>query len=113
SRLVERRNVGASQQAEAPCDQIFGNVVVTPYKKLAACCGLTLEYIREVQLVELDSAATRLAVLYWTQLDDFLKIWIHVDGPMRIIRMLLGDDAVEKYGFVHMCEACATMHNDP
>lgn len=113
SNIEERQNINAENLADRPCDQIFNNVVVTPYRNLSACCGLTLEYIKEVHLGRLDWEGSNLVKLYWSQLNDFLKIWIHMDGPTRIIKTLLGEEKAGERKFVHMCESCSVLHNDP
>ena len=111
SEYVER---GAAQGLEAlkeGCTQIFSNVVVNPYDELAACCGLTFEHIPELKLGHLSNAGMR--QLYDASLQDFLKIWIHVDGPGTILRKLFGDTINEKFSEVrHICQACAILHKD-
>jgi Radical SAM superfamily len=93
------------------CTQLFGNVVVNPYDELAACCGLTFEHIPELKLGKLSKRTMQL--LYEESFDDFLKIWIHIDGPGTIIRKLFGDNADDHYSNIrHICEACAVLHKD-
>ena len=110
-----RSNWGVSAAAYVGCDQVFDNVVVTPYKKLSACCGLTLEHINEMRLGDLNDDPRRsVADMYWAQLDDFLKIWIHMDGPHKILEKLYGDGIRHELDkLVHKCHACALMHNNP
>lgn len=91
------------------CSQLFTSVVVTPHNNLSACCGLTLEHIPEMRLGSLKESS--ISQLYEQQLLDFLKIWIHVDGPMTIIKSLFGEGNVQKLGEMrHICQACAIMH---
>ena len=95
------------------CRQIFHNVTLTPAGELSACCGLTMEHIPEMKLGDAVNT-TSLARLYFSQLEDFLKIWIHVDGPYTIIRRLLGRDATELLSdVVHICQACVILHQHP
>jgi hypothetical protein len=97
---------------EGGCNQIFGNIVVTPHDNLSACCGLTLEHIPEMRLGHNDGANMR--DLYRKQADDFLKFWIHVDGPYTIVKRVLGDDAAPLLkGVSHVCQACAILHKTP
>jgi hypothetical protein len=94
------------------CDQIYDNTVVTPHSNLSACCGLTLEHIPELRLGSLHD--NTLKDLYETQFSDFLKTWIHVDGPYVIMEKLLGEKGVKQFGEMrHICEACAIMHKNP
>jgi MoaA/NifB/PqqE/SkfB family radical SAM enzyme len=93
------------------CSQVFRNVVVTPYDKLSACCGLTLEHIPEMSLGDLKQSDMK--ELYESQLDDFLKIWIYVDGPYEIINKLLSNES-DRYlsSIVHHCQACVVLHKN-
>lgn len=94
------------------CQQIFGTVVVTPHDNLSACCGLTLEHIPEMRLGKNDG--TNMESLYSAQVNDFLKIWIHVEGPYSIIeRVMKGKAETHLKGIVHICEACSRMHKLP
>ena len=94
------------------CMQVFSNVVVNPYDELAACCGLTFEHIPELKLGRLDTTGMR--TLYDAALQDFLKIWIHVDGPGTILRKLFGTEIDQELADVrHICQACAVLHQNP
>lgn len=94
------------------CNQLFNNSVITPHNLLSACCGLTLEHIPEMKLGDLNSHT--IDKLYKSQFDDFLKIWIHTDGPYNIIEKLMGQGYLEKkYGHInHSCQACVYLHQD-
>lgn len=93
------------------CNQIFDIMVLTPHDNLSACCGLTLEHIPEMRLGRLNGE--NLGELYRAQVDDFLKFWIHVDGPYSIIERLLGSESTEVLdGVVHICQACVLMHQN-
>ncbi|WP_237649324.1 radical SAM protein [Xanthomonas translucens] len=93
------------------CDQIFSNVVVTPHDNLSACCGLTLEHIPEMRLGRCDGS--NMDALYYSQSQDFLKFWIHTDGPYAIIESVLGKESAKILdGVVHICQACAILHKD-
>lgn len=94
------------------CEQIFGNIVVTPHDNLSACCGLTLEHIPEMRLGQLTEGG--MARMYRAQADDFLKYWIKVDGPYKIIERVLGEQAAPLLkDVVHICQACVLLHKNP
>lgn len=95
-----------------PCEQIFNNVVVTPYHEVSACCGLTLEHIPEMKLGV--SKPEGVAEAYRTQQNDFLKYWIRVDGPYEIIRRLVGDQRAAEIlqDSVHICQDCIVLHKN-
>ena len=94
------------------CSQVFDNVVVTPHDNLSACCGLTLEHIPEMRLGKNDGA--NMQQMFLSQSDDFMKYWLRVAGPYKIIEDVMGDEA-QKYlgGVVHGCQACAILHKTP
>lgn len=107
----ERLQTPDPHMLRSGCNQIFGIVVVTPHDNLSACCGLTLEHIPEMRLGRLDG--TNLGQLYRDQVNDFLKFWIHVEGPYAIIERVLGPDSKDVLeGVVHVCQACVLMHQN-
>jgi hypothetical protein len=93
------------------CTQLFENLVVTPHGNVAACCGLPFEYIPELRLGHIGAAG--LAELYRSQFDDFLKWWIHTEGPLAVVRAVAPQRASDLERCNHICEACATLHRDP
>ena len=99
---------------ERGCDQLFNNYVITPHEMLSACCGLTFEHIPEMKLADL-SGGGDVRTAYLSQLDDFLKIWIHIDGPTEIMRRLFGVEAIDETlaGVNHICQSCAILHKHP
>lgn len=109
-----------SQRGPAPglsalaggCQQIFSNIVVTPDDELSACCGLTFEQVPELKAGSL--AESSMEDLYEKSLEDFLKIWIHVDGPGEILRKLFGREVDSQLSEVrHICHACAVLYKSP
>jgi len=105
-----RQKMDASAFREG-CGQIFGTVVVTPHDNLSAWCGLTLEHIPEMRLGK--NNGSNMELLYSSQLEDFMKIWIHVDGPYSIIERVIGEDAMQHLkNVVHICEACVILHKN-
>ena len=75
------------------CSQVFDNVVLTPHGNISACCGLTLEHIPEMRLGKSDGS--NIAQLYLSQADDFMKYWLRVEGPYKIIETVMGDEAAK------------------
>ncbi|MRV74971.1 radical SAM protein [Duganella sp. FT92W] len=103
------RGTSASTKPNSPCSQLFSNLVVTPHKNISACCGLTHEHIPEMRIGSLDTNG--LAAAYEAQTKDFMKIWIHVDGPDGIIKKVYGGNPPpELISNDHMCDTCARLH---
>jgi hypothetical protein len=95
------------------CQSVLSTLVVTPQKNLKACCGITSEQIPELRLGSLDNAGV--AELYKQADDDFLKIWLAVDGPERILAWASTYDSTINWEnrFAHQCHACLFMYQDP
>lgn len=107
SNFLNRDNV----HTRTGCDSIFSTVVLTPSNKVGVCCGLARELIPELnypsdQVLEdiLQSAA-----------EDFLKIWLFVEGPERILCWAAKfDPRIEWEGrYAHRCHACLAIYQDP
>jgi hypothetical protein len=93
------------------CQQLYTNMVITPHAKLSSCCGLTFEHIPEMKLGDISRGLRSLAE---SQLDDFLKVWLAVDGPGTIMTRLFGDDVRDELKTVnHICHACVLMYKHP
>ncbi|MCF6194199.1 MAG: hypothetical protein L3J46_07695 [Kangiellaceae bacterium] len=93
------------------CENIFQTIAITPVGELAACCGLTMERIKELKLGYIDKHD--LLTMFTGQFDDFLKIWIYVDGPFEIIKKVIGASEIQKFEKItHNCQACAILHNN-
>ncbi|OHU90195.1 MULTISPECIES: radical SAM/SPASM domain-containing protein [Pseudoalteromonas] len=103
----------APEDLDSGCEQVFENIVITPHGRISSCCGLTFEHINEMKIGNIYEKDF-LKVAYESQLEDFLKIWIKVDGPARIIKLLMGEDYIEKnIGTInHNCQACVYLHKD-
>jgi hypothetical protein len=101
---------GRRASIDMRCNQLFDNLVVTPHGNAAACCGLPFEYIPELRLGSIDELG--LADLYRSQYDDFLKWWIHAEGPLAVVRAVAPERAEALERCDHICEACAALHRD-
>jgi hypothetical protein len=94
------------------CDQLFTNMVITPHSKMSSCCGLTFEYIPEMKLGDINEYS--LKALASSQLDDFMKVWIAVDGPATIVKRLFPENSESILAKVnHICQACVLMYQNP
>lgn len=111
-RYVQRGKPAGLAALTQGCSQIFHNLVVTPREELAVCCGLTFEHIDELKVGSL--ASRSMGDLFEDTFRDFLKIWIHMDGPGDILRKLFGEAINDELsGVHHICQACAILHQHP
>lgn len=106
-----RRPVPPTTSLEIPCGQILSNLVITPKAEVASCCGLTFEHIPQLKLGQFKGGDVR--NLYASQFEDFLKVWIRVDGPYLILKKVMGESYLDSVGDInHICQACAFLHKD-
>ena len=94
------------------CRSILRTIVITPTSDVGFCCGLTREHIPELNVAwaggQLDDVLARAG-------RDFLKIWLHVDGPERILAWAAGLDPRIDWEdrYAHHCHACLALFDDP
>ncbi len=95
------------------CDNVLENMVITPHERLASCCGLTFEHIPEMKLG--DARTRSLRELYDGQLEDFIKIWLRVEGPEKIFHFATQKDPGLAFpdGATHPCQTCAGLFLNP
>jgi pyruvate-formate lyase-activating enzyme len=94
------------------CQTMLNVLAVTPDEHLVACCGLHLERIPDLHLGSVSQKSIR-QVLDEAP-DDFLKIWIHVEGPERILEFVkryVPDYELPVHS-AHPCETCLRLHKD-
>ena len=100
------------EENKTGCDTVLNVLTVTPDQDLVACCGLTQELIPELHL---GSVADRsLTEVVERTPDDFLKIWIHVEGPERVLEFVKRHvpDYELPTDSVHPCQTCLHLHRD-
>jgi hypothetical protein len=95
------------------CDNVLENMVITPHERLASCCGLTFEHIPEMKVG--DARTGGLRALYDSQLEDFIKIWLRVEGPEKIFHFATQKDPRLEFpdGATHPCQTCAALFLNP
>ncbi|WP_415776371.1 radical SAM protein [Shewanella oncorhynchi] len=113
SDYVDRGDQISKNDLRSGCEQIFENIVITPHGRISSCCGLTFEHIPEMKIGKIGNVDS-LKNAYINQQNDFLKIWIKMDGPYSIVEKLMGADYIDKnIGTVsHGCQACVYLHKD-
>jgi len=94
------------------CRTAMNVIAVTPDQSLVACCGLHMEKIPDLHLGSI--ADRTLGDVLATAPDDFLKIWIHVEGPERVLEFVKTHkpDYELPVSCVHPCETCLHLYRD-
>ncbi len=101
-----------NEKLKSGCKTALNVLSVTPDLDLVACCGLHLERIPDLHLGSI--ANVTLKSLIKETPDDFLKIWIHVEGPERILEFVKSylPDYELPINSVHPCETCLHLYRD-
>lgn len=94
------------------CRSILSSTVLTPSGRVGVCCGLTRERIPELNL---PFAGQRLENLLQEAGRDFIKIWLFVDGPERILAWAASKNKAIQWEnrYSHHCHACLALFDDP
>lgn len=92
------------------CDGVFDTVALEPRTDIVGCCGLTVNNIDEMHLGELKS--DNLRGLFIKHYNDFMKIWIFVDGPKKIVEISSEWAGETMPRFAHKCLYCAYLYNN-
>src|SRR5581483_8454936 len=97
----------------AGCDSVLGTTTLQANGNLGACCGIGMKNVpelslgnaRDVPLAEADAKAG----------DDFLKRWIRVEGPEKILDWASRHDPSIQWEdmYAHRCQACIRLYTDP
>jgi hypothetical protein len=103
----------ANLSSRSGCDSVLTTTTLQADGRLGACCGLGLRKIPELNVG--DAETTTVAEARETAANDFLKHWIRVDGPERILAWASdidpGIEWEDMYG--HRCQACLRLYQDP
>jgi hypothetical protein len=80
--------------AHGGCDSVLSTTTVQADGTIAACCGIGMRLVPELQVGDIRS--TELVEADRRAADDFLKRWIRVEGPERILAWAASkDDSIE------------------
>jgi hypothetical protein len=106
-----KKEIGKSRHIG--CTTIMRVIAVNPSEHLIACCGLTLEEIEELHLGDLRKRSIG-QILRETP-DDFIKIWIHMQGPDAVIDYARSVDPTIQVpsNLAHICDICRFMYHHP
>ncbi len=94
------------------CDSLFNTISIDCYHQMNACCGLTLDYIPYLHLGDLKKYS--LSFLYERQFNDFLKLWLYIDGPAKILSYCakMRNKQIDNIDDMHLCQICAEIFKE-
>jgi len=95
------------------CSSCLGTTTVQADGRIAACCGLGMRSIPELQLGHVRDTTIREADERGE--NDFLKRWIRVEGPEKILAWASRHDPeiVWEDMYAHRCQSCMRLYKDP
>lgn len=107
------------QKKEVPphyntCNSIFHTIAITPNGDIYCCCGLTCLQNQTLKVGNIQYSTK--ASIESNQFEDLLKIWIHTEGPIKILEFLYRNTPIKKNEIdysMHICEVCMMLFNSP
>lgn len=96
------------------CDNVLQTYTVQADGKIGACCGIGMRLIPELTVGNTEESGFLERAIEDAE-NDFLKLWIHYEGPERILAWASEKDPrIEWEGmYAHRCQACARIYKDP
>ena len=97
-----------------PCDSVLNFLGINPLGNIINWCGLPMEDIPSMKAGKYQKGS--LKEMYYNNFNDFMKIWLKVDGPEKILYYAYQKNKnLEKYikSIVHPCQACAIIYKNP
>lgn len=95
------------------CENIFSGLVITPDNRMKACCGITSNRIKYLDLGNPEKKSLR--YLYENQFTDFVKLWLYTEGPHKILEFVAKYDdriKIEEFYPLHQCLICTMILNN-
>lgn len=95
------------------CDSILTTTTIQADGVIGACCGLGMRLIPELHLGKVGEVTLKDADNVAE--NDFLKRWIHNEGPEKILAWCSTIDPSIKWEnmYAHRCQACLRLYKDP
>jgi hypothetical protein len=95
------------------CNSCLSTTTVQADGRIAACCGLGMRTIPELQIGHIEK--NTLTDADGVAADDFLKRWIRIEGPERILAWAAEHDEDIQWEnmYAHRCQACLRLYKDP
>lgn len=89
-----------------PCETIYLNLSINPDTQCYSCCGFNCRNIKFLQIGSIleDDFKSK----YLSQYDDFMKIWLFLEGPEEIAKFInkhQSEFPINKDN-IHPCELC-------
>lgn len=106
--LLNRSNVAL----KTGCTSCLTTTTLQADGRIAACCGIGMRTVPELQVGRVET--TSLQEADERAADDFLKRWIRLDGPEKILAWAASIDPEIEWEdlYAHKCHACLRLYKD-
>jgi organic radical activating enzyme len=95
------------------CDSVLQTYTVQADGRVGACCGLGLRVIPELNVERAENSGFLRRAIADSE-EDFLKLWIHYQGPERIVRWAAQHNPEINWEgmYAHHCQFCQRLYKD-
>jgi organic radical activating enzyme len=106
---TDRRNT----PLRSGCDSVLQTYTVQADGRVGSCCGLGLRVIPELNVARVDEPGFLRRAIVDSE-EDFLKLWIHYQGPERILAWAAQHNPEIKWEgmYAHHCQTCQRLYHD-
>ncbi len=106
---VDRHNMSG----RSGCGSVLQTYTVQADGRVGACCGLGLRSIPELNVANVHQPGFLRRAIIESE-DDLLKLWVHYEGPERIIAWAAqyDPDIVWEGRYAHHCPFCQRLYHD-
>ncbi|WP_348697005.1 radical SAM protein [Duganella fentianensis] len=95
------------------CSSVLKTYTLQADGRIGACCGLGLRVIPELNVAtSTDTPCLQNAISAAEQ--DFLKLWIHYQGPAKVVAWAASHDPAIRWEglYGHQCQMCQRLYHD-
>ncbi|MFB9718952.1 radical SAM protein [Planobispora longispora] len=95
------------------CTSVLQTYTVQADGRIGACCGIGLRTITELNVGHAREASPLRHAIEESE-QDFLKLWIHYEGPLRVLAWAASHDPAITWQdlYAHHCQACQRLYHD-
>ena len=96
------------------CDTVLQSLTVLSDGNISTCCGFGARLIPELIVSNVHTPNFIANAIENTE-NDFMKIWLHYEGPIKILAWAAEKNPAIKWEnmYAHCCQACLRIYKDP
>ena len=96
------------------CDTVLQSLTLLSDGNISTCCGFGARLIPELIVSNIKNPDFLATAIENTE-NDFMKIWLHYEGPLKILAWAAKKNPNIKWEnmYAHCCQACIRIYKDP